>query len=104
MDNRKSADVVKLREELESLPMPPDGGGSGGGGDMLGARVDRLESDMRDVRDRLARIEVRLDWFQSTFALKDDLHKEMNLQTWRIIGAMVAIAGLAVAISRYVAG
>jgi anti-sigma-K factor RskA len=57
-------------------------------------RVGNLETDMRDVRDRLTRIEVRLDTFQSTFATKEDMHREFNLQTWRIIGAVLAAGGL----------
>lgn len=66
---------------------------SNGGGDPpmeLIERVGNLETDMRDVRERLTRIEVRLD----TFSTKEDMHREFNVQTWRIIGAVLAAGGL----------
>ncbi len=39
------------------------GGGSDDGGDMLDARVAALESDVREVKNLLARIDARLDKF-----------------------------------------
>ena len=66
------------------------------------ARVQALDSTLTDVSDRLVRIETRMDSFESRFATKEDLHKEMHAQTWRIL----IIAGLLVAavyfIARYV--
>lgn len=59
----------------------------------LTERVGNLETDMRDVRDRLIRVEIKLD----SCATRDDMHKEFNLQTWRIIGAVLAAAGILIA-------
>lgn len=55
----------------------------GGGGDDGGmeARISALESSNLDTRDRLARIETRLE----TFATKEDLHRELAGQTWRLV-------------------
>jgi len=63
-------------------------------------RVANLETDMRDVRDRLVRVETKMDTFASTFATKSDMHAEFNTQTWRIIGAILAAAGLVFAAAR----
>ncbi|MDN8617828.1 hypothetical protein [Variovorax ginsengisoli] len=54
------------------------------------ARVAKLEDFALDTRERLARIETRLDGF----ATREDLHKEIGAQTWRIIGAMVTLGTL----------
>lgn len=77
---------------------PPGGGGNGD--TPLEARVSKLEDAAQDTRDRLVRIETRLETFAATFATKEDLsrvegsiradmHKEFTAQTWRIIGAMI---------------
>jgi tetrahydromethanopterin S-methyltransferase subunit B len=47
----------------------------------LNERVSNLETDVRDVRDRLARVESKLD----TFATKADLFDALNAQTWRFV-------------------
>lgn len=69
----------------------------------LNARIRKLElfaekagERLTGIETRLVRIETRLDGFAS----KEDLHKEMNAQTWRIIGGMVAIAGLTLAAAK----
>lgn len=75
-----------------------DKGYDGGGGDPpMDGRIDRLEADVRDVRERLVRIEAQLEGCAS----KADMHREFSAQTWKIVGAMITIAGLAVAITRY---
>lgn len=48
---------------------------------------------MRELRDSLVRIETRLDGL----ADKEDLHRAMKAQSWRIIGAMLAVVGMALA-------
>jgi hypothetical protein len=62
----------------------------------LSARIGKLETFADKATERLARIETRLE----AVATREDLHKEMNAQTWRIIGGMIAIAGLALAAVR----
>ena len=47
----------------------------------LSERVSNLEADVRDVRDRLTRVESKLD----TFATKADLFEALNAQTWRLV-------------------
>lgn len=62
-------------------------------------RVKALEEFARDARDRLVRIETRLD----TFATKEDLHRELLATTWRIIGATVALCAAVFWMARNVA-
>lgn len=66
---------------------PPHNGG-------MEARVAKLEDFAAETRDRLARIETKLDHFQTTFATKEDLYKALNAQTWKIVSA-IFVAGSA---------
>jgi hypothetical protein len=69
--------LVSLKEKAGRLPhgpKPPDN-------DDMEARVAKLEEFAQDTRDRLARIETRLDGF----ATKSDLHNELHALSWRLI-------------------
>jgi hypothetical protein len=59
-------------------------------------RIIALEEFAVDARDRLARIETRLD----TFATKADLHREMHGMTWRLFGGASALVGIVYWIAR----
>ena len=56
----------------------------------LQVSVGALEVDMRDVRDRLARVETKIDIFATTFATKEDLHQALNTQTWKLVSFVSA--------------
>ncbi|WP_085614955.1 MULTISPECIES: hypothetical protein [unclassified Pseudomonas] len=77
-------------------------GGGNDGGSGLEKRVEKLENTMTDVQARLVRIESKLD-FIATKAdqaeLAGSIHKAMNEQTWKFIGAATGLAGLFAAIS-----
>lgn len=60
------------------------------------ARITALEEFAVDARDRLARIETRLD----TFATKADLHRELHGMTWRLFGGASALVGIVYWIAR----
>jgi hypothetical protein len=60
------------------------------------ARIIALEEYAVDARDRLARIETRLD----TFATKADLHRELHGMTWRLFGGASALVGIVYWIAR----
>ncbi|WP_146015702.1 MULTISPECIES: hypothetical protein [unclassified Pseudomonas] len=49
------------------------GGGDPPGGDPLEARVIALEKASQDIRDKLVRVELRLDTIESNMAAKTDL-------------------------------
>ncbi|PRH37743.1 hypothetical protein C6V07_01520 [Burkholderia gladioli] len=58
-----------------------DGGGGSGDDGSMEARIAALEAANVDTRERLARIETRLDFV----ATKDDLHREISAQTWKLV-------------------
>jgi hypothetical protein len=61
-------------------------------------RISDLEVFAVDARDRLARIETRLD----IFATKADLHRELHSMTWRLLGGASALVGIVYWIARTV--
>ncbi len=38
----------------------------------LGARLDRLEAEMKEVRDRLSRLEAKMDFMESHIVRRDE--------------------------------
>ena len=50
------------------------------------ARVGNLEIDMRDVREGVAVI-------KSNYATKEDLHREIKDQTWKVIIYVTGLTG-----------
>ncbi|ELO78586.1 TPA: hypothetical protein JEL63_003363 [Salmonella enterica subsp. enterica serovar Enteritidis] len=64
------------------------GGGNGGGDDML-KRVEKLE-------EKIASISTDLAVIKATMCTKEDLHKELNGQTWKIVIALVITVLIAV--------
>ena len=63
------------------------------------ARVIALEEFAVETRDRLARIETRLD----TFVTKADLHQELHRMTWRLLGGALTGASALVVIVYWIA-
>ncbi|MGD1323539.1 hypothetical protein ACNHE5_01025 [Pandoraea pnomenusa] len=75
-------------------------GGPPNNGDME-ARLKTLESTVSDIRERLAKIEVRLESSSSkadVAEVRAELHKAISAQTWKLIGS----AGALVAVVYYV--
>lgn len=70
------------------------------------ARLTRLENFAEETRQRLARIEMRLDSIDAQMATKADLHREINAQTRRLVtfvsGFGASLAAATFAIARYV--
>jgi hypothetical protein len=77
--NRLHAQLEALRRTHSGGEPPYDGG--------MEARVSKLEEFAVEVRDRLARIETRMD----SFVTKADLHQELHSMTWRIIGSTIGL-------------
>ena len=61
----------------------------GGGGDDMLKRVERLEEKVISISSDLAVI-------KATMCTKEDLHKELNGQTWKIVVALVITVLIAV--------
>lgn len=62
------------------------------------ARVIALENFAIETRDRLTRIETRMD----SFATKSDLHRELHAMTLKLFTAASALVGIVYWIARHV--
>lgn len=109
------------------------GGNTGGheppGGDPMEARVVALEKASQEIREKLVRVEMRLDGIESNMATKvdisnlaskDDLssfvrasskdiqdlavsfHKTINEQTWKFVGVATGLAALAFTAAKFI--
>lgn len=74
-----------------SVNGPPPPVDHGGGGDDGG-----MEKRLRDVEDAVMRINTILP----TLATKEDVHKEINVQTWRFVTWMTSV-GIALTAAVY---
>jgi hypothetical protein len=136
MENDFKGNVSYLRNEFReamSHKNPQKGGGDhgggGGGGSDLDTRIATLEKASQDVREKLVRVEMRLDAIETNMATKVDLanlaskddlnsfvrasgkdiqdlavsfHKSMNEQTWKFIGVAGVLAGLAFTAAKFI--
>ncbi|NWA25484.1 hypothetical protein HX866_11310 [Pseudomonas gingeri] len=93
--------------ERNGGPNEPPGGGE------MDARVAALEKAIPDIRERLARVETKLDNVEKTMATKSDLealqgtisadlHKVIGDSTWRFVQVAVVLAGLAFTAAKFV--
>lgn len=75
-------DISSQIEQRRGMVRGPvdSGGGPPHDGDME-ERVKKLEATAEKTVERLIRIEERL----GTFATKEDLHKEISAQTWKLV-------------------
>jgi len=91
------------------------GGENPPGGGELEKRVEALEKVLPDIRERLARVETKVDQIEKTMATKadldilrgaisTDLHKAIGDQTWRFITVSCVLAGIAFTAARFIPG
>lgn len=97
-------DAEKLIERIRRIPPPPQGpsvDGNAGSGDDGGmeARISALEAANLETRDRLIKIETRMD----SLASKEDLHKELSAQTWRLVTFVCSFGTALVAATYFIA-
>lgn len=84
-----------VRQEASAASEGFDSGGGGGDDGGMEARLTALEAANTDPRERLARIETRLE----AVATRSDLHESLHSLTWKIIGSCATL----VAITYYIA-
>jgi hypothetical protein len=94
----------QLWERIRNMPPPPkvpavDGKPGSGDDDGMEARISALEAANLETRDRLARIETRLE----TVATREDLHREINAQTWKLVTFVCSFGTALVAATYFVA-
>lgn len=89
------------------------GGGDPPGGDSMEARVAALEKAIPDIRERLARVETKLDNVEKNMATKSDLEavrgsistdvqKAIGDSTWRFVQISLVLAGLAFTAAKFI--
>lgn len=92
------------------------GGGDPPGGNELEARVVALEKTSQEIREKLVRVETKLEGIESNMAtkaeiaavgtmiaeLKTSVAEGMVVQTRWLIGACLALAGLAFTAAKYI--
>jgi hypothetical protein len=94
--------------DLVQLPGSPSRKSSGSGGSgpedpLLERRVERLETDVRDIRDRVGKIEERLARIEGGFVginAKLDALPTVWTFSAALIGVVIAMGGLTLAIVR----
>ncbi|MBS7845353.1 hypothetical protein KFF47_21435 [Pseudomonas fluorescens] len=92
------------------------GDGNPPGGDTLEARVSALEKASQEIREKLVRVETKLESIEANMAtkaeiagvgtiiaeLKTSVAESMVVQTRWLIGACLALAALAFTAAKYV--
>ncbi|MEQ6327829.1 hypothetical protein VLF92_05775 [Pseudomonas chengduensis] len=86
-------------------------GGEPPEGDGMEKRVEVLEKALPDLRERMVRLETRLDSIDKTMATKTDIAElkasisaEFGSQTKWVIGTAVVLAGIAFTAARFIPG
>lgn len=97
-------EAEELIRRIRNMPPPPKGpgvdgkpGSSDDGG--MEARISALEAANLETRDRLIKIETRMD----SLASKEDLHKELSAQTWRLVTFVCSFGTALVAATYFIA-
>ncbi|TAM51353.1 MAG: hypothetical protein EPN57_19105 [Paraburkholderia sp.] len=97
----------RLRSADTELPRPRfDKGGGGGDDGATDARISSLEAANHDTRDRLARIETRLNTVATRADLLDmkaALHLEINAQAWKLVTFVCSFGTALVAATFFIA-
>lgn len=111
----KKSNVTLMRQRMPASDKTLGGGHTGGGnppgGDDMERRIKVLEDAIPETRERLVRIEARMDHMATKADLEalrssisTDLYKAINDQTWKFIGVATALAGLAFVAARFLPG
>jgi hypothetical protein len=97
--------ISQIQEKFRQVSAGDRGGstfdsGSGGGDDGgMEARISALEAANLETRDRLIKIETRME----SLASKEDLHKELSAQTWRLVTFTCSFGTALVAATYFIA-
>ncbi|QHI96573.1 hypothetical protein GT347_00305 [Xylophilus rhododendri] len=66
-------------------------------------RIKKLEDLAEKTGERLATIEKDLSIVKATSATKEDLHREINTQTWKLVSFVCSFGTALVAATYYIA-
>lgn len=82
---------------------PVDHGGGGGDNEGMEARVSRLEAMIPNLSTKLDLADLRTATKLDLADLRTEMHKEFNVQTWRIIGVIITFGGILSAVTFFIA-
>lgn len=96
MNNRVKDDRISSMADYNQYKWHGNdgGGGGGGGGEMLESRVAKLEQDLTSLK-------VDISVIKSNYATREDLHKEIGIQTKWIAATIIATTSIALAMAKY---
>ena len=98
------SEQVKRMAELHAKPSF-DGGGGGGYDDLMESRIVKLEEFVVDARDRLAKIETRLEQTATKSDIGDirvDMHKGFVDMTKWVVGTAVGMGAAGIVVMTFV--
>lgn len=80
-----------MNAQLETNGGPPDGGNTGVRLGRVEEKLSAVEERLTSVERRLAPVETGVAVIQANYATKEDLHREMNAQTWELVTFVCAL-------------
>jgi hypothetical protein len=93
-------EIRRLRDSDQTGRSTFDGGGGGGYDHPMEERVKKLEELAGKTVERIVSIERDVAVIRSNYATKEDiktviadLHKEINAQTWKVVGTAALLCG-----------
>lgn len=92
-----------MRSDENNVHWLPKGGGGPPGGDRMEERVKELEQLVNKTVERVVNIERDVAVVRSNYATKEDLHKEMSAQTWKLVSFVCGFGTALVAATYYIA-
>jgi hypothetical protein len=95
MSNIDFSLLDKLTARIDKGGKPPDDGG-------MEARISKLEGLAEKTIDRLTSLERDVAVILSNYATKEDLHKELNSQTWKFISSVAGLGALLVSATYFI--
>lgn len=107
--------MMEAKEEKEKVVSlfpkeKANGTGGGNGGDEMAElikRVEQLEKDTNQIRVDMAKLTTRSETFatkEDIQLIRTDMHKEISSQTKWLAATIIGIAGISLAIAKYLFG
>ena len=89
MNNVSQFPEAAMRRKIDSMGQMLQGSGEPPDNGDMDAQVTALEKDMKEVRERLIKIEAKLDGMPSLFTTKPDLSEAKTQIIMWVVGAVL---------------
>jgi hypothetical protein len=93
----------QLEERGRRMRGPLDTGGGPPDDPRMEERVKKLESLVEKTVERIVNIERDMAVVRSNYATKEDLHKEISAQTWKLVSFVCGFGTALVAATYFIA-